>query len=239
MSLLRVEGADLRYGDSQVLWSVDLAIEEGRISALVGANGAGKTTLMRAIVGLAPLSRGRILFAGEDLARMPAEIRVRRGIALVPEGRRLFAGLSVRENLMLGAYARSDRSVVADDIGRVFSLFPELEKLASQIAGTLSGGQQQMCAVGRALMARPRLLLIDEMSLGLAPVVVDRIAAALKTVNAEAGVTMILVEQDVELALEIASHATVLETGRVVLDGPAATLIDDPKIREAYMGLAA
>ncbi|ACA19932.1 ABC transporter related [Methylobacterium sp. 4-46] len=239
MSLLRVESLDLRYGDSQVLWSVDLAVEEGRISALVGANGAGKTTLMRAIAGLAQPSAGRVVFAGEDLARVPAESRVRRGIALVPEGRRLFAGLSVTENLMLGAHMRADRTAVTRDLGRVFALFPELAPLAGQIAGTMSGGQQQMCAVGRALMARPRLLLIDEMSLGLAPVVVDRIAAALRSVNEAEGVTMLLVEQDVELALEIASHATVLDTGRVVLDGPSATLIDDPKIREAYMGVAA
>ena len=239
MSLLRIEGLDLRYGDSQVLWSVDLTVEDGTISALVGANGAGKTTLMRSVAGLVRPSAGRILFAGEDLARIPAEARVRRGIALVPEGRRLFAGLSARENLMLGAYARTDRSAVDADLGRVFALFPELETLSDQIAGTMSGGQQQMCAVGRALMARPRLLLIDEMSLGLAPVVVDRIADALRRVNEQEGVTMLLVEQDVELALEIASHATVMETGRVVLDGPAATLIDDPKIREAYMGVAA
>lgn len=239
MSLLRVEGLDLRYGDSQVLWSVDLSVEEGRISALVGSNGAGKTTLMRAVAGLVRPSAGRVLFAGEDLARVPAEARVRRGIALVPEGRRLFAGLSVRENLMLGAHARGDRGAIPADLGRVFALFPELEALSGQLAGTLSGGQQQMCAVGRALMAAPRLLLIDEMSLGLAPVVVDRIAEALRRVNADEGVTMLLVEQDVELALEIASHATVLDTGRVVLDGPSAALIDDPKIREAYMGLAA
>ncbi|GJE03611.1 ABC transporter ATP-binding protein [Methylobacterium isbiliense] len=239
MSLLRVEKLDLRYGDSQVLWAIDLAVEEGRISALVGANGAGKTTLMRAIAGLVRPSAGRISFGGEDLARVPAETRVRRGIALVPEGRRLFAGLSVRENLMLGAHVRTDRSAVADDLSKIFALFPELEKLSGQIAGTMSGGQQQMCAVGRALMARPRLLLIDEMSLGLAPVVVDRIAMALKSVNAEDGITMLLVEQDVELALEIASHATVMDTGRVVLDGPSTALIDDPKIREAYMGLAA
>ena len=239
MSLLQVDKLDLRYGDSQVLWSVDLAVAEGRISALVGANGAGKTTLMRAVAGLARPSAGRILFAGEDLARIPAEARVRRGIALVPEGRRLFAGLSVRENLMLGAHARTDRNAVTGDLGRIFALFPELQTLSGQIAGTLSGGQQQMCAVGRALMARPRLLLIDEMSLGLAPMVVDRIADALRRVNEQERVTMLLVEQDVELALEIASHATVMDTGRVVLDGPSATLIEDPKIREAYMGLAA
>lgn len=239
MSFLEISGLSVRYGESQVLWDVDLAGEGGQITALVGANGAGKTTMMKTIVGLLAPSAGRIVLDGHDLAGEAAESRVKRGIALVPEGRRLFAGLSVRENLLLGAFVRKDRAEVAADLGRVWERFPELEKLRHQLAGTLSGGQQQMCAIGRALMARPRLLLVDEMSLGLAPVIVDRIAAALQDVNRTDGITVLLVEQDVELALQIADRGYVLDTGRIVTQGRGADLLDDPKIREAYMGLAA
>jgi branched-chain amino acid transport system ATP-binding protein len=239
MSFLEISRLSVRYGESQVLWDVDLAGERGQITALVGANGAGKTTLMKGIVGLVTPSAGRIVFDGEDLASAPAEGRVKRGIALVPEGRRLFAGLSVKENLLLGGFTRQNRAEVAADLGRVWVRFPELEKLRHQLAGTLSGGQQQMCAIGRALMARPRLLLVDEMSLGLAPVIVDRIAAALQEVNRTDGITILLVEQDVELALQLADRAYVLDTGRIVTQGRGADLLDDPKIREAYMGLAA
>jgi branched-chain amino acid transport system ATP-binding protein len=239
MSFLEISRLSVRYGESQVLWDVDLAGERGQITALVGANGAGKTTLMKTIVGLVAPSAGRIVLDGHDLAGDPAEGRVKRGIALVPEGRRLFAGLSVKENLLLGGFARKERAEVAADLGRVWERFPELEKLRHQLAGTLSGGQQQMCAIGRALMARPRLLLVDEMSLGLAPMIVDRIAAALQEVNRADGITILLVEQDVELALQIADRGYVLDTGRIVTQGRGADLLDDPKIREAYMGLAA
>jgi branched-chain amino acid transport system ATP-binding protein len=238
VSLLEVIELDVRYGESGVLWSVDLAVERGGIVALVGANGAGKTTLMRAIAGLVQPSAGRIVFDGRDLAHIPAEKRVVSGVALVPEGRRLFAGLSVRENLMLGAFTRRDDGVVRD-LERVWGHFPELKELADQTAGTLSGGQQQMCAIGRALMSKPRLLLVDEMSLGLAPVVVDRLAAALREVNRNDGVTILLVEQDVELALEVADRGYVLETGRIATSGDARVLLEDPRIREAYMGLVA
>jgi branched-chain amino acid transport system ATP-binding protein len=239
MSFLEISRLSVRYGESQVLWDVDLAGERGQITALVGANGAGKTTLMKTIVGLVAPSAGRIVLDGHDLAGDPAEGRVKRGIALVPEGRRLFAGLSVKENLLLGGFARKERAEVAADLGRVWERFPELEKLRHQLAGTLSGGQQQMCAIGRALMARPRLLLVDEMSLGLAPMIVDRIAAALQEVNRADGITILLVEQDVELALQIADRGYVLDTGRIVTHGRGADLLEDPKIREAYMGLAA
>jgi branched-chain amino acid transport system ATP-binding protein len=238
VSLLEVTDLDVQYGESGVLWSVDLAVERGGIVALVGANGAGKTTLMRAIAGLVQPSAGRIVFDGRDLAHIPAEKRVVSGVALVPEGRRLFAGLSVRENLMLGAFTRRDDGVVRD-LERVWGHFPELKELADQTAGTLSGGQQQMCAIGRALMSKPRLLLVDEMSLGLAPVVVDRLAAALREVNRNDEVTILLVEQDVELALEVADRGYVLETGRIAASGDARVLVEDPRIREAYMGLVA
>lgn len=239
MSLVEINGLSVAYGATQALWGADMLIERGSITALVGANGAGKTTLMRTVAGLVPPAAGTVLFDGHDLGRVPAELRVKRGIALVPEGRRLFAGLSVQENLMLGAFARSDKPRIAEDLDKVWQRFPELKPLARQIAGTLSGGQQQMCAVGRALMARPTLLLVDEMSLGLAPVVVDRLAIALSDVNRVDGVTILLVEQDVELALQIANRGYVLDTGRIVMSGEAATLIGDPRIREAYMGLAA
>ena len=235
--LLQLEGMDAAYGESQVLWNVDFAAEDGRITALVGSNGAGKTSLMRVISGLLKPAAGRIVFNGDDLGRIAAEARVGRGIALVPEGRRLFAGLSVRENLMLGAFSRRERPD-PDELTRIWHHFPELEDIAGQLAGTLSGGQQQMCAIGRAMMARPRLLLVDEMSLGLAPVIVDRLAATLRDLNRTDGTTIVLVEQDVDLALEIADHGYVLDTGRVVMSGTAEALRDDARVREAYMGMA-
>ncbi len=236
-ALLGLEGVEAAYGESQVLWDIDFAAETGRITALVGSNGAGKTSLMRVISGLLKPTAGRVIFDGADIAKVPAEARVGRGIALVPEGRRLFAGLSVLENLMLGAFSRRERGAEAD-LARVWQHFPELEGIAGQLAGTLSGGQQQMCAIGRAMMARPRLLLVDEMSLGLAPVIVDRLAATLRDLNRADGTTIVLVEQDVDLALEIADRGYVLDTGRVVMNGAAETLRDDPRVREAYMGMA-
>ncbi|MBZ8134480.1 ABC transporter ATP-binding protein [Afifella sp. IM 167] len=237
-SLLKLESVSAAYGESEVLWDIDLEAPEGAVTALVGSNGAGKTSLMRVVSGLLIPTSGKVAFAGKDITGLVAERRVVEGIALVPEGRRLFAGLSILENLMLGAFTRRDDRV-KEDLERVWKHFPELADRSGQIAGTLSGGQQQMCAIGRALMARPKLLLVDEMSLGLAPVVVDRLAEALLDVNESDGLTIILVEQDVELALEIASRGYVLDTGRVVMSGEAGELRDNPKIREAYMGVAA
>jgi branched-chain amino acid transport system ATP-binding protein len=236
-AILQLAGINARYGESQVLWDVDFAVETGRITALVGSNGAGKTTLLRVISGLMRPVSGSVVFDGEEISHVPAEARVARGIALVPEGRRLFAGLSVRENLRLGGFSRRGRAG-RGDLAPVWKHFPELEGIAGQIAGTLSGGQQQMCAIGRALMARPRLLLVDEMSLGLAPVIVDRLAEALRDLNRTDGTTIVLVEQDVDLALEIAHQGYVLDTGRMVMHGDSQSLRDDPRIREAFMGVA-
>ena len=237
MSLLSVEGLAVAYGDSRVLWDVGFDMAEGEIVALVGANGAGKTTLLRAISGLIPVRSGQMRFAGADLNPLKPYERARRGIAMVPEGRRLFAGLTVRQNLKLGATARPSREGEEDDLAFVFQLFPELVRLEGRLAGLMSGGEQQMCAIGRALMARPSLLLIDEMSLGLAPVIVDRIADAVRQVNRERGITVLLVGQDVGLALEIATRGYVLDTGRITIDGPADDLLQREDIRAAYLGL--
>ncbi len=237
MSLLEVSGLDVRYGETQVLWGVDLAIEAGSITALVGANGAGKSTLLKTLTGLIASAGGSASFDGKPLFAMSAEQRPAAGIAMVPEGRRLFAGLTVLENLRIGAYVRRDAAAVRDDLARVLRLFPALAEIQDRLAGNLSGGQQQMCAIGRALMSRPRLLLVDEMSLGLAPVVVDRLAEVLADINRMDEVSVLLVEQDVELALDIASTAFVLETGRIVTAGPSAELRERADIRDAFLGL--
>ena len=238
MTLLAVQGLNVRYGDTQVLWNLALTVAEGEIVALVGANGAGKTTLLKTIVGLVPAASGRIDLLGKDITHSMAEQRVRAGIALVPEGRRLFAGLSVIENLKLGAYIRREPAKVERDLDRVFEYFPELAALRTRVAGDLSGGEQQMCAIGRALMSAPRLLLVDEMSLGLAPLIVERLAELLQTINERERLTILLVEQDVELALEIGNRGYVLDTGRMTAQGPAEDLLQRADIREAYMGIA-
>lgn len=234
--LLQVSDLAVGYGDVQVVWQVDLTVEQGRVVALVGSNGAGKTTLLRAISGLLPTRHGSITVAGERLeAARPTDF-VRRGIVHVPEGRRLFAGLSVFDNLMLGAYLRNDKAAVFADLERIFTLFPRLRERRRQDASTLSGGEQQMCAIGRGLMAAPKLLLIDELSLGLSPLVVDELIAALRRVNAE-GTSLLVVEQDVATALEFADDAYVIDQGRTIASGPAASIATDPSIRAAYLGL--
>jgi branched-chain amino acid transport system ATP-binding protein len=237
MSFLQIERLDVKYGESQVLWQVGLEVEEGEIVSLVGANGAGKTTLLRTLTGLVPAAGGRIRFRGEELTRMPAEARVRAGIAMIPEGRRLFAGLTVLENLRIGAFTRNDPARVARDLERVFAHFPELTRLKDRLAGNLSGGEQQMCAIGRALLSAPKLLLVDEMSLGLAPVIVERLAKVLAQINEQDGITVMLVEQDVELALEIGRRGYILDTGVIKGEGASGDLLARDDIREAYMGL--
>jgi branched-chain amino acid transport system ATP-binding protein len=235
--LLELHKLVVKYGDSQVLWDVDLAIQQSTITALVGANGAGKTTLLRTLTGLLAPTSGEAQFDGKPLFSIRAEKRTSAGLAMVPEGRRLFAGLSILDNLRLGAFARNDAPACAQELERVFGYFPELAEIRDRLAGNLSGGQQQMCAIGRALMSGPKLLLVDEMSLGLAPVVVDRIAMTLSKINADEGITVLLVEQDVELSLDLASAAYVLETGRIVASGPAAELRERSDIREAFLGI--
>jgi branched-chain amino acid transport system ATP-binding protein len=237
MSLLTVDNLAVSYGDSQVLVDVGFDLQEGEIVALVGANGAGKTTLLRTLTGLVVPRAGSVVFAGRPILSVAPYERARLGLAMVPEGRRLFQGLSVRQNLELGSHAAPDRSHQDEDINFVFSLFPELVRLQGQLSGLLSGGEQQMCAIGRALMARPKMLLIDEMSLGLAPVIVERIAGVIRTINRDRGVSILLVEQDVGLALEIAVRGYVLDTGRIVINGPSEELLQRDDIRTVYLGL--
>lgn len=234
--LLEVTDLAVSYGDVQVVWKADLSVAEGSIVALIGSNGAGKTTILRALSGLLKPAAGSISFAGDAVAASSPLEFVSRGLIHVPEGRRLFPSLSVLDNLMLGAYLRSDRAAIASDIERVFTLFPRLRERRRQDAATLSGGEQQMCAIGRGLMASPRLLLIDELSLGLAPKVVDELVDALRKVNAE-GTSLLVVEQDVATALEFADHAYVIDQGRTVAGGPSAAIARDPSVRAAYLGI--
>ncbi len=223
------------YGQNQALHGVGFAIEEGHIRTLLGANGAGKTTILRAICGMVR-TRGDIVFDGKHVAGWSTEDVVRLGVAHVPEGRGTFVRLTVEENLQLGAMTRRGRSEIAADIERIYVNFPRLKERHSQQAGTLSGGEQQMLAVGRALMLRPRLLLLDEPSFGLAPLIVEELFEILRRVNAETGVAMLIVEQNAALALELAEHAYLLETGRIVLDAPAAVIAADEAVRRSYLG---
>jgi branched-chain amino acid transport system ATP-binding protein len=234
--LLTLEGVDAFYGDLQALHGVSLEVRAGELMALVGANAAGKTTTLRVISGTLPARGGRVLFEGQDLAGMPAHLRVAQGIVQVPEGRRLFPFMTVHENLLLGAHAPQARAQQEASLDYVLRLFPVLKDRATQLAGSLSGGEQQMCAIGRALMARPRLLMLDEPTLGIAPVLVQRIFETVAAINRD-GVTILLVEQNVRRALALAHRAVALENGRVVLAGPARELLVDERLKKAYLGL--
>jgi len=231
--MLEVSGVDAGYGRVQVLWDVDLEVGDGEVVALVGSNGAGKTTLLRAVSGMIEPTGGDVRLGGDSLpGRAPEEV-VRAGIAHVPEGRRLFAGLTVRENLRVGAYASGGDA----DIDRAVELFPRLGERLDQVAGSMSGGEQQMCAIARGLMADPKLIMIDELSLGLAPKLVEQILERLTSVT-EAGTSVLLVEQDVDAALEAAARGYVLENGHIVASGESASLLEDPRIIEAHLGVA-
>jgi branched-chain amino acid transport system ATP-binding protein len=232
--LLTVEDLWVAYDKITAVRGVSFVVAQGEIVTLIGANGAGKSTILRAISGLLPVSRGRVSLAGEDLLSLPAHLRVQRGIALVPEGRGIFGNLTVRENLQLAAYARRDREIQAD-LTEVFRLFPRLEERGQQWGNTLSGGEQQMLAVGRALMSRARLLLLDEPSMGLAPMLVQEIFRAIRRLN-QAGVTILLIEQNARLALEVAHQAHILETGQITLSGPCQQLRHHPQVQQAYLG---
>jgi branched-chain amino acid transport system ATP-binding protein len=234
MTLLEVSGIHTRYGAIEALKGVSLTVDEGEVVTLIGSNGAGKSTTLRAISGLTPASGGAVTFAGEDITRVPADEIVTRGIALSPEGRRCFARMTVRENLDLGAYRRRGAGIAAD-LERVFTLFPRLKERENQKAGTMSGGEQQMLAIGRAMMASPKLLLLDEPSLGIAPILVDRIYETIKEIHS-LGMAILLVEQNANRALDAASRGYVLETGRVVLADGTPALQRDPKVQEAYLG---
>ncbi len=233
MALLELREMHSYYGHIHAVRGISLTVEEGEIVTLIGSNGAGKTTTLRSIHGLLPPRRGKILFRGEEIQGLPAHQMIRRGIAQSPEGRRIFPRMTVLENLEMGAYYRTDG--IREDLERVFDLFPRLRERIKQEAGTMSGGEQQMLAIGRALMSRPKLLLLDEPSMGLAPVLVERIFEIIREINRQ-GTTILLVEQNANVALEIASRGYVMETGRIVNSASAAELRRDPKVREAYLG---
>ena len=233
--MLEVRGLDAFYGQNQALYGVGFSLEGGHIRTLLGANGAGKTTVLRALCGMVRTG-GDIRFEGRRIAGWATEDIVRLGIAHVPEGRGTFVQVTVEENLQLGAMTRRDRAGIAADLDRVYGHFPRLKERRAQQAGTLSGGEQQMLAVGRALMLRPRLMLLDEPSFGLAPIIVEELFAILRQVNRETGVAMLIVEQNAALALDLAEHAYLLETGHIVMDAPAAVIGADEGVRRAYLG---
>ncbi|MET1101364.1 MAG: ABC transporter ATP-binding protein [Pyrodictiaceae archaeon] len=235
--LLEVEGIDVFYGEFQALFGVSLKVYEGEVVALIGANGAGKTTTLRAISGLLIPRHGRILWMGRDITRMPAYKRVEEGIVHVPEGRGIFPYLSVYENLVVAAYSKRAREKFEESLEMVYNLFPVLKERRSQLAGTLSGGEQQMLAIARALVQRPRLLMMDEPSLGLAPKLAREVIMLAKRLRDEYKITVLLVEQNVRLSLKVSDRAYVLETGRIVKEGPSSELERDPMIRKAYLGL--
>jgi len=235
VSLLSIEKLQVAYGGIRAVKGIDLEVRPGELVCLIGANGAGKTTTLRAITGIVRPAAGAVRYDGADISRMKPHEIARRGLALVPEGRGVFAQLTIEENLAMGAYARNDAAAVAADEERAFTLFPRLKERRKQTAGTLSGGEQQMLAIARALMSRPRLLLLDEPSMGLAPLMVEKIFDVIRAIAAE-GVTLLLVEQNARLALEVSHRGYVLEGGLVTLTGEGKTLLHDPRIREAYLG---
>ena len=233
--ILELKDVKLAYGAIQAVKGIDLAVKSGELVSLIGANGAGKTTTLNAIAGALKPTGGEIRYAGEVVNGLPSHKRLRRGIALVPEGRGIFTRLSVEENLLIGAYTRSDAQGIAQDMERVFALLPRLKERLKQVAGTLSGGEQQMVAIGRALLSRPKVLLLDEPSMGLAPLVVERIFEVVHNVAKE-GVAVLLVEQNANLALELSERAYVMDTGQITLAGSGRELLNDPKVRSAYLG---
>jgi branched-chain amino acid transport system ATP-binding protein len=235
-ALLEVEALEAGYGEVQVLWGLSLKARRGKLTAIVGANGAGKTTTLRAVAGTIAPWRGRVALAGQDVTRLPTHVKSARGMALVPEGRQLFTTMSVAENLELGAFAQHSQRPYAERLDEVFSLFPRLAERRNQRAGTLSGGEQQMVAIARGLMSDPDILIIDELSLGLAPVVVYQLLATLKRLK-ESGLTILLVEQNVHLALALSDYAYVVAEGKIFTEGLPAQLAAMPEIRRAYLGL--
>lgn len=235
MAMLEVKNLDVYYGVIQAIKGISFEVNEGEVIALIGANGAGKTTTLHTVSGLLTPKSGQVIFEGEDITKVPAHRIVSMGMAHVPEGRRVFAQLSVYENLKMGAYTRKDRQEIEESLRSVYKRFPRLEERKNQLAGTLSGGEQQMLAMGRALMSKPKLLLLDEPSMGLSPIFVNEIFDIIRSVS-ESGMTVLLVEQNAKKALSIADRAYVLETGNIVLDGPAKNLLEDDSIKKAYLG---
>ena len=235
--LLALERLAVAYGGIQAVKGIDLEVGDGELVCLIGANGAGKTTTLKGICGLLPVKAGRIFYGGADITGKPAFQLVRRGLAMVPEGRGVFGALTIEENLAMGAYIRSDADGIKADIERVYHLFPRLRERRRQTAGTMSGGEQQMLAMGRAMMSRPKLLLLDEPSMGLAPLMVQKVFETIITISGE-GVTILLIEQNAKLALEVCDRGYVMESGEIALEGPAPELLSNPRVREAYLGEA-
>ena len=233
--LLRVHDLKIAYGGIQAVKGIGFELHAGETVCLIGANGAGKTTTLNAIAGVQPIAGGDIIYAGDTINVLPAHKRLRRGVALVPEGRGIFTRLTVEENLRMGAYSRNDKAGIEADLERVYTMLPRIKERLPQVAGTLSGGEQQMVAIGRALLSRPKLLLLDEPSMGLAPLVVEKIFEVVQSVAKE-GVTILLVEQNANLALEFAQRGYVMESGRITLTGSGDELLANPKVREAYLG---
>lgn len=235
MSMLEVKNLKVAYGGIHAVKGIDLEIKQGELVALIGANGAGKTTTLKTLVGMVKPADGDILFNGKSISRTPAHEHVKQGLIMVPEGRGIFSRLTVEENLLMGAYVRNDNAAIKQDLERMYTLFPRLKERMKQLAGTLSGGEQQMVAIGRALMGRPKLLLLDEPSMGLAPIIVQKIFEILRMIAAE-GVTMLLVEQNAKLALQTANRGYVMESGVITLSDSASNLLANTKIQEAYLG---
>ena len=235
MSMLVVSDLAVSYGNINAVQGVSFRVEPGELVALIGANGAGKSSTLNCLAGLLPAKRGDVQLLGQSLNRVPAHDRVAHGMALVPEGRGIFSRLTVLENLQMGAYRRDDRTAVRQELVQVFDMFPRLQERRDQLAGTLSGGEQQMVAIGRALMTKPQLLLLDEPSMGLAPLLVEQIFATVATV-AKSGVAILLVEQNAQLALQLSQRAYVMENGRITLEGDSAGLLKDVRVRQAYLG---
>jgi branched-chain amino acid transport system ATP-binding protein len=235
--LLETRSLNIGYGDIQVLWDIHLRIDEGEIVALAGSNGAGKTTLLKGLVGVLKPISGEILFENKNISALRPYQRVPLGISLVPEGRELFYWMGVEENILMGAYSRLDSNGIQKDLGWVYDLFPILRERKHQQAGTLSGGEQQMCAIARGLMANPKLLLLDELSLGLAPVMVDRLVHAIREIHRLRKISILLVEQDVQTAFELAGRGYVIETGKIIVADTSKNLLSDSRIREAYLGI--
>ncbi len=234
-AMLKITGLKVNYGGIQAVKGVDLEVAQGELVTLIGANGAGKTTTMKAITGLKPFSGGDIEYMGQSIKGVPAHELLKRGLAMVPEGRGIFARMSIIENMQMGAYLRTDTDAIKSDVDRMFGFFPRLKERATQLAGTLSGGEQQMLAMARAIISKPKLLLLDEPSMGLSPIMVEKIFEVVRSISAE-GMTVLLVEQNARLALQAANRGYVMDSGLVTMSGDAKQMLDDPKVRAAYLG---
>jgi branched-chain amino acid transport system ATP-binding protein len=234
-AMLKIKGLQVNYGGIQAVKGVDMEVAQGELVTLIGANGAGKTTTMKAITGLKPYSSGDIEYMGQSIKGLPAHELLKRGLAMVPEGRGIFARMSILENMQMGAYLRKDTDGIKKDVDRMFGFFPRLKERATQLAGTLSGGEQQMLAMARAIISKPKLLLLDEPSMGLSPIMVEKIFEVVRAISSE-GMTVLLVEQNARLALQAANRGYVMDSGLVTMSGDAKQMLDDPKVRAAYLG---